>query len=105
MTKQEFLEGLGLSSEEFRDLMQKFGDFVESLNEAQQGVVRRSMPTVAETSRSFGPKMTPKDLERVLAGLGDNEFVMWGCFSGLERYPNPGRPIAPHPPKPKKPKP
>jgi hypothetical protein len=103
VTKKEFLDHLRLSSEEFSDLMGKYVLFLESLNEAQREAVRRSMPSITETARSFGPKMTPEDLEKVLAGiLGGIEFVMWGCFSGLERYPNAGRPVAPHPPKPKK---
>ncbi len=100
MTEQEFLDQLGLSREEFRDLLQKFRVFLETLNESQKDTVRRSNPTIAEAARSFRPEMTPVELEEILAGLlGRIDFVLFGCFSGERVNPNRGRSIDPKPPK------
>ena len=105
MTHEEFLYQLGLSREEFRDLLQKFSYFLGTLNEAQKDAVRRSNPTIAEAARSFGPEVTPEELEKILAGMLDGiEFVLFGCFSGRLVNPNLWRPSAPHQTKPEKPK-
>jgi len=105
VTKHEFLDQLGLSSEEFRDLLQKFSSFLGTLNEAQRDAVRRSNPSIAEAARTFGPEVTPAELEKILEGMLDGvEFVLFGCFSGRLVNPNLGRSIAPHQPKPEKPK-
>ena len=105
MTKQEFLDRLGLSSEEFRDLMQKFVYFLEPLNEAQRDAVRRSMPTIAEAARSSGPNVTPEQLGEILIGILEGiEFVVLGCHSIRVMNLNPRRSIAHQRPKPKKPK-
>ena len=58
MTRQEFLGEVGLSNDEFRDLIQKFVSFLEPLNEAQRDAIHRSLPTIAEAARSLGPDVT-----------------------------------------------
>ncbi len=105
MRKQEFLDRLGLSSEEFRDLIQKFVYFLEPLNEAQKDAVRRSMPTIAEAARSLGPNVTPEQLGEILLEILEGiEFVVLGCHSIRVMNLNPRRSIAPHQPKTKEPK-
>lgn len=105
MTKREFLDQLGLSSEEFRDLIQRFVYFLEPMNEAQRNAVRRSMPTIAEAARSFGPKVTQERLGEILVEILDGiDFVVLGCHSIRMMNLNPGRSIAPPPHKPDKPK-
>lgn len=100
MTRQEFLDRLGLSSEEFRDLMQKFVYFLESLNEAQRDAVRRSMPTIAEAASSLGPNVTPEQLGEILREiLKGIDFVVLGCHSINVMNLNPRRSIAPHQPE------
>ncbi|HSY36477.1 MAG TPA: hypothetical protein VK814_12055 [Acidobacteriaceae bacterium] len=105
MTKREFLDQLGLSSEEFRDLMQKFVYFLEPLNEAQRDAVRRSMPTIAEAASSLGPDLTQDQLGEILIGILEGiDFVVLGCHSFKTMNINPGSSIAPHQHKPEKPK-
>jgi hypothetical protein len=63
------------------------------------------MPTIAESASSFGPKVTPEQLEKILAGILEGiEFVILGCYTGDVKKLNPRRPIASHPPKTGKPK-
>jgi hypothetical protein len=105
MTKQEFLHELGLSREEFRDLMERFVYFLKPLNEAQRDAVRRSMPTISEASRSFGPHVDEVQLGEILVEILEGiNFVVLGCHSFKVMNRNPGSSSAPHPHEPEKPK-
>jgi len=101
MTKREFLHELGLSSEEFRDLIQKFVYFLEPMNEAQRDAVRRSMPTITEAASSFGPDVSQERLGEILGEILEGiDFVVLGCHSIRKSNLSPGRSIAPHQHKP-----
>ena len=96
MTKREFLDQLGLSNEEFRDLIRKFVHFLEPMNEAQRDAVRRSMPTIAEAAKSFGPDVTQDSLGEMLVEILEGiDFVVLGCHSIRKMNRNPGRSSAP----------
>jgi hypothetical protein len=101
MTKREFLDQLGLSSQEFRDLMQKFVYFLEPLNEVQRDAVRRSMPTITEAASSFGPDITQERLGEILREILEGiDFVVLGCHSIRKMNLSPGSSSAPHQHKP-----
>jgi hypothetical protein len=75
MTRKEMLERSGLTEKEFFDLTHKFKAFHDSLNPAQRAAVQRSLPTVAEAAASFGPTVTPDQLDELFgidcSGGGD----------------------------------
>ncbi len=98
MTRQEFLDEVGLSSEEFRDLMQKFVYFLEPLSEAQRDAVHRSLPTIAEAARSLGPNVTQENLGEILRGILDGiDIVVLNCHAISVRNLNRRRSIGtPH---------
>jgi hypothetical protein len=66
MTRDEMLKRMKLTDEEFKDLIHKFRNFNNSLNEHQREVVTRSLPTVAVAAKSFGPDVTAGELEKLL---------------------------------------
>ena len=68
MNDNEMLKALGLSASQLKDLLQKFRDFVKSLDEAQRHVVTRSLPTLAEAVKAFGGHATEADLLRLFEG-------------------------------------
>ncbi len=65
MNQEEMLKELGLSREEFNDLLAKFRTFMASLDERQHATVRRSLPDMAEALASFGGDATPDDLRKL----------------------------------------
>jgi hypothetical protein len=90
MTKEEFLSRLGLSSHEFRELVRKFIHFLDRLTEAERAAVLRSMPTIAEAARSFGPDVTSDELGNILKEILEGiDIVALGCHSFGEMNPNP----------------
>ncbi|MGD0648148.1 MAG: hypothetical protein ABR971_09160 [Acidobacteriaceae bacterium] len=104
MTRQEFLDEVGLSSEEFRDLIQKFVYFLEPLNEAQRDAIHRSLPTITEAARSMGPKVTPDRLGEILKEILEGiDYVMLNCHAIRVMNLDPRRSIAPHQYKPEEP--
>jgi len=101
MTKQEFLKRLGLSSEEFRDLMEKLVHFLERMNEPQRNAVLRSMPTVAQAATAFGPKITPDQLNKILKEILEGiDTIILGCHSIEVINPTPEGDVAANPPDP-----
>lgn len=105
MTRRELLDQLGLTSDEFRDLMQKFVYFLEPMNEAQQDAVRRSMPTIAEAARSFGPRVNEEQLGEILREiLRDIDVMVLGCHFIRVMNQNLQGSSAPHQSNPEKPK-
>jgi hypothetical protein len=78
MNQEEMLRELGVSRKELRDLLAKFNSFLASLDERQHAVVRRSLPTLAEATASFGPDVTEDDLRRLFEGEGDELPVFGG---------------------------
>jgi hypothetical protein len=63
MNREELLKALGLSDQEFRELLEKFNAFLSSLNKNQQAVVRRSLPTIGQALHALRPDVTEADLE------------------------------------------
>jgi len=105
MTRQEFLGEVGLSNDEFRDLIQKFVSFLEPLNEAQRDAIHRSLPTIAEAARSLGPDVTQERLGEVLKEiLKGIDYVTLNCHAIQVMNLDPRRSVAPHQHKPEKPK-
>ena len=82
MKQDEFLERLALGRDEFRDLMQKFAEFRDSLNPAQLDAVERSMPTMARAVRSLGGDLTADQLTKIVKRLQPGGVEDGGTFAG-----------------------
>jgi hypothetical protein len=76
MNHDEMLSRLKLTEAEFRELLSKFSEFVESLNERQGDLVTASMPTLVQAAASFGPDVDPEDLARLLREFADDGVVI-----------------------------
>jgi hypothetical protein len=72
MKREELLKALGLSSEEFHDLLGKFNSFLNSLNKNQQEVMRRSLPTIGQALHALRPDVSEKDLEEFFRDEQEN---------------------------------
>jgi hypothetical protein len=69
MTQKEFLKSIGLTREEFSDLLQKYAAFEKQLNPAQLAAVMRSMPTRSQALRSLGGELTAEQLNKLVKKL------------------------------------
>jgi hypothetical protein len=88
MNQEEMLKELGVSRREFDDLLTKFHGFVGSLDERQQAVVKRSLPTITEAAASFGPDVKPDDLRRLFKeGSGELPILGGGAYFVCIRHP------------------
>lgn len=65
-TREELLRRLGLTDKELRDFLSKFMAFYRSLNEPQKRVIERTLPTLEQAARSFGPDVTVQDIEALV---------------------------------------
>jgi hypothetical protein len=63
MTRDEMHARLGLSPKDLTDLLNKYRDFHKGLSDAQKAVVTRSLPSIEDAMKSFGPDVTPEDLQ------------------------------------------
>jgi hypothetical protein len=61
------LKKSGLTEAEFRELVNKFKGFLDSLNPAQRAAVDRWLPSAERIAASFGPALT---VEKLAANLG-----------------------------------
>lgn len=66
MTRDEMLRRLGLTELELEDLLDKYRQFHKSLSDRQRVVMTRSLPSVEEAIRSFGPDVTVDDMQILL---------------------------------------
>jgi hypothetical protein len=66
MNRQEMLQQMGLSEEDFADLVNKTTSFRNSLNPAQRAVFDKALPTAQNLASAFSS--TPADVQ---AHLGD----------------------------------
>jgi hypothetical protein len=66
MTKAELLQKSGLTEAEFKELVQGFQGFLNSLKPAQRAAVDRWMPTAAHIAASFGPAVTVEQLADIV---------------------------------------
>jgi hypothetical protein len=76
------LDRIGLTDEEFKDLVQKFQTFHESLNPVQRAAVKRSLPNSAAIAATFGPDVTPEHLGQLL-GVDPNHSTFFTHEIGL----------------------
>jgi hypothetical protein len=82
MTREQFLEQLGMNAEDFRSLMRKLAAFMELLDPAERAVISRSLPGLTEAAQTFSPSVNPTELGKVLRGLlGDVLYGLIGCHS------------------------
>jgi hypothetical protein len=64
MTRDEMLRRMGLKDgKELDDLLEAYRNFHKGLSPGQQGVLSRSLPSIEDAAKSFGPDVTPKDLQ------------------------------------------
>jgi hypothetical protein len=73
MTRDEMLRKLGLTNEEFKDLIHKLERLHQSLTESQRAVFVRSFPTAASAAASFGSDVSADQLQRLFAADPANE--------------------------------
>jgi hypothetical protein len=69
MTRFELLKRMNLTPEEHEDLMKKYETFAASLNENQQKVVTRSLMTLEQARKTFGPHTTIEDIENLVGPI------------------------------------
>lgn len=63
MTRDEMLKRMGLTSDGLNDLLKQYREFHDKLKPEQQSVLKRSLPSLEDAAKSFGPDVTPKDLQ------------------------------------------
>lgn len=80
MTRDEMLNKMGLTDAEHRDLMAKFTAFQNSLNANQKRVMSRSVVSLSQAAKSFGPNVTADDVQSNLIGPTGGSSV-GGCHS------------------------
>jgi hypothetical protein len=66
MTRQEMLEQMKLTHEEFKDLLLKLALLRFSLNESQRAVFDRSLPSPSAAAGTFGADVTAGHLQELL---------------------------------------
>jgi len=69
MNRQEMLRKMNLTAAEHADLMKKYEAFAASLNENQQKVVTRSLLTIEQARKTFGPGTTVQDIEELVGPI------------------------------------
>ena len=75
MTHDEMLKKMHLTDGELRDLLRKFHSFFKSLDKQQQAVVKYSLPKLERAAKTFGPDVTPDNLEDLLEAAGNENGV------------------------------
>jgi division protein CdvB (Snf7/Vps24/ESCRT-III family) len=80
MNREELLKALGLSDQEFRELLDKFNVFLSSLDKNQQAVVRRSLPTIGQALHALKPDVTAADLEEFFRSDDDQDIPVTVLF-------------------------
>jgi hypothetical protein len=75
MTREEMLNRMGLTSEEFKDLMLKLAQLRAALNDRQRAVLDRSLPTHSTAAKTFGADVTAGDLQKLLKAEQEGGFA------------------------------
>lgn len=70
MTREEMLKRSGLTEAEFKELVHKFKNFLDSLKPAQREAVDRWLPSAEKIASSFGPAITAEHLTKNLGVEG-----------------------------------
>jgi hypothetical protein len=76
MTRKEMLQALGVTDNELKDLLKKFRAFLKRLDPAQQKVVKRSLPTLAEAVKAFDKNATEAEVRELFGGDARQEPVI-----------------------------
>jgi hypothetical protein len=66
MNRADMLAALGLSDYEFTDMLQKFNNFMASLDANQQKIIQASIPSATQAAASFGPNISPTDVQNLV---------------------------------------
>jgi hypothetical protein len=75
MDRKEMLKRMGLSEPELKDLLAHFRHFYSHLNERQKKVVRRSLPSLEQAAKTFGPGVSPDQMQELFdADSGGGTF-------------------------------
>jgi len=79
MTRAEMLKSMGLTEDEFRQLLVKFGVFYASLRPNQRAVVNRALPSLRRAARSLGRDVASEDLREMLKSPAEciGIFIEW----------------------------
>lgn len=93
MTRDQLLNKMNLTPAEHADLMAKYEAFAASLNPNQQKVVTRSLLTLEQARKTFGPHTTIEDIENL---VGPIFAAANSSCNGAQSSPLP--PPAPPPP-------
>lgn len=83
MNREDMLKQLGVSQQQFQDLLQKFEAFFSSLDAQQQQVVKTSMPTVEEAVAAFGAEVKESHLLDLFQA--DAQRPPLACFLPLQQ--------------------
>lgn len=86
MNRSEMLKRMGLSEQELKELLEHFRHFYKRLNDRQKAVVRRSLPTLEQAAKSFGPDVTSGQMQE-LFDADDNGGTFNSEIAGNQ--PNP----------------
>lgn len=78
MNRDALLKSLGLTEEEFQDLLRKFANFQRELNPDQLKVLLRSLPSLEQARRSLCPN--PEDLIALFREESDRAGEVVLCF-------------------------
>ena len=89
-TKRDFLiSKMDLTPDEHADLMEKYEKFAASLTPNQQRVVTRSLLTLEQARKTFGPHTTIEDIENL---VGPTFAAANSSCNGAQSQPLPSSP-------------
>ena len=67
-----------------KDFQQKYSQFFNSLDAAQRAIITRSLPTLHQAMKTFGPDVDEEELIKLFGG-GKNDPVIAILFSIAHR--------------------
>ena len=85
MNREEMLKKLGLSSEELDDFVRKYHHFLGTLDPAQRDMITRSLPTVDQAMKAFGPELKADELIKLFHG--SKQIPIVACMFPLASTP------------------
>jgi hypothetical protein len=95
MTQDEFLKRIGLTHEEFVDLVRKFNKFARSLSKTQMMAVEGSMLPLSDAARTFDPDLSENDFADIVDAMVKTVkptpvmFIHWGAIFNPNPDPDP----------------
>lgn len=85
MTREEMLKRLGVTEAELRDFLHRFSQFAASLDPKQRAMLERSMPSMEEARKAFGPDVSEEDLLKLFGG-GRMDTPVIVCLPGIDDW-------------------